>query len=185
MSNPQSNMLCNKNFFYLVLILFSFACGETNYILREDTPPIDVGFYSFRWTTPMSIVEKEFPAISDAQPDSKLNTYNSSYFKGGIFLSERISSTEFTFNESGLMSISINIYANQNSFEDLLNLFREKLIATYGEPIEQFAMLEFMKIPDFLVKYSWSERRLQLLLKPDYSLEIKAFRFTPIIIIRN
>ncbi len=52
--------------FFLILIIS--GCGETNYLLTSDTPQILEGFYGFRWTTPMSVVDSDFPKRTGATP---------------------------------------------------------------------------------------------------------------------
>lgn len=79
-----------KSYNILVILLFVFfiGCGETNYILKNETPSIVDGFFGFRWTTPMSVVDNNFPKLTGAKPASNLNRYNTSFFTDASFLDE-------------------------------------------------------------------------------------------------
>ncbi|MCW8805289.1 MAG: hypothetical protein OQK56_02415 [Ignavibacteriaceae bacterium] len=171
--------LCKQIFGFLILIFLIISCGETNYILNEDTPPIDVGFYGFRWTTPMSVVDEEFPDRHGAQPESSLNKYNTANFKNAYFLGERTSFSKFSFGESGLSSVKIIFNTNYLSYEDLFYLLLNKLINVYGEPVELLGSFDFQAQPKYLVRYSWFASRLEIILNPDFTAEINAYSVSP------
>lgn len=160
------------------MISLIISCGESNYILEETSPPIDVGFFGFRWSTPMSIVDEEFPKQTGAQPESGLNTYNTSYFKDAYFLGAISSLSKFAFNEAGLSSIEINFNTNYQSIEKIFDPMLDKLIDIYGEPIEHLITTEFPEIPEYILKYSWDESRLELVLNTDYSFVINAYSYS-------
>ena len=169
----------------IVFISFILGCGETNYILNEDTPPIELGFYGFRWTTPMSIVDEEFPNRTGAKPESISNKYNTANFKNAHFAGESVSLSKFNFNENGLNSVNLFFYTDYYSFEDKMYSLLEKLINIYGEPVEYFNTPEFHEIPEYIVSYSWNKKRLNLQLKTDYSIELNALSYIPYPIINR
>jgi len=179
----QRNKIMFRRFYLnlpFILIFSLISCGETNYLLNEETPSIYEGFQGFRWSTPMSIVEAEFPKQSGAQPESGLNTYNTTNFKNAHFLGEFSSLSKFSFSKSGLVSVKIIFGTNYQSFENLMFQILEKLIDIYGEPKESIAIIQYPEIPDYIVSYSWYEKRLELILRLDYSVEIIALSFSPL-----
>lgn len=171
-----------KKFVYsllFILLFLLYSCGETKYILNEETPPILEGFFGFRWTTPMSVVDSEFPKQTGAQPESGLNTYNTANFKNAYFLGEITSLSKFSFGESGLGSVKIIFNTNYLSFEDLFYSLLNKLKNVYGEPMESLGDLDYQAQPKYLVRYSWFERRLEIKLNPDFTFEINAHSISP------
>jgi hypothetical protein len=162
-----------------MMIFLAIACGETNYIINDETPPLDLGFDGFRWTTPMSIVDEEFPEQKGAQAESNLNKFNTSNFKDAHFLGEISSLTKFSFDESGLRSVKIIFNTDYQSFEDLFYSLLNKLTNVYGEPVELFGALNYKAPPEYLVKYSWFDRRLEIKLSPDFTIEIEAYSYSP------
>ncbi len=175
--------MINKFSYSLILILICFliGCGETNYILKKETPPKLDGFFGFRWTTPMSIVDNEFPKQTGAKPVSDLNRYNTSNFSDAYFLGELTSLCQFTFNETGLISVKMVFNTNHLTFEDELFKLKEKLADVYGEPRESLEIIDYRVLPEYLIRYSWAESRLDITLKLDYTLEINAFSFSPLL----
>jgi hypothetical protein len=164
----------------MIIIFLLSGCGQTNYLLKSDTPPILERFYGFRWTTPMSVVDSEFPKQTGAKPVSILNYYNTSNFSDAYFLDELTSLCKFTFNETGFKSVKILFNTNHLTFENELFKLKEKLTAVYGEPIESLGIIEYLRIPEYLIRYSWNERRLEITLKFDYSIEINAYSYSPL-----
>jgi len=164
--------------YFLPLLLF--RCGEANYILDDQTPPISEGFFGIRWTTPMAIVDSEFPKHTGAITQSSLNQYNTSNFSNAYFLGELPSLERFTFNERGLTSIKIIFKTNFNTYENKFDLLLKKVVSVYGKPIELFGIVEFPDIPDYIVCYYWNGKRLELKLKLDYSIEINAYSYSPL-----
>ena len=141
----------------LILICFLIGCGETNYILKKETPPILDGFFGFKWTTPMSIVDNEFPKQTGAKPVSDLNRYNTSNFFDAYFLGELTSLCRFNFDQSGLTSVKILFNTNHMTFEDELFKLKEKLADVYGEPRESLEIIDYRVLPEYLIRYSWAE----------------------------
>ncbi|MGB5530503.1 MAG: hypothetical protein WBQ32_11095 [Ignavibacteriaceae bacterium] len=173
-----------KNFTHsLIFILFFllFRCGEANYILNEETPPILKGFFGFRWTTPMGIVDSEFPKLTGAKTQSNLNRYNTSNFSDAYFLGELTTLCRFTFSESGLRSVKIIFNTNHLTYDAELFELKEKLANVYGEPVELLGIVDYPTLPEYLVRYSWIEGRLNITLNLDYTLEINAYGISPLL----
>jgi hypothetical protein len=164
-----------------LLILIISGCGETNYLLTSDTPQILEGFYGFRWTTPMSVVDSDFPKRTGATPIDSLNRYNTSNFSEAYFLGGLTSLCQFTFNETGLISVKMVFNTNQMTFEDELFKLKEKLTDVYGEPREALEIIDYRTLPEYLIRYFWAESRLDITLKLDYTVEINAFSFSPLL----
>lgn len=168
-----------------LLILIISGCGETNYLLTNDTPQILEGFSGFRWTTPMSVVDSEFPNQTGATPIDSLNRYNTSNFSDAYFLGELTSLCQFTFNETGLISVKMVFNKNHLTFEDELFNLKEKLADVYGEPRESLEIIDYRTLPEYLIRYSWAESRLNLTLLLDYKIEINAYGYYPVQGIHN
>ena len=58
---------------------------------------------------------------------------------------------------------------------------QEKLADVYGEPRESLEIIDYRVLPEYLIRYSWAESRLDITLKLDYTLEINAFSFSPLL----
>jgi hypothetical protein len=173
-----------KKFAYsllFILLFLLFRCGETNYILNEKTPPILEGFFGFRWTTPMSIVDDEFSKTTGTKPIDSLNRYNTSNFSDAYFLGELTTFCVFGFNENGLSSVKIIFNTDFQTFEDNLFKLKEKLTDVYGEPRESLEIIDYRTLPEYLIRYSWAGSRLDITLKLDYTVEINAFSFSPLL----
>lgn len=173
-----------RKFSYHILVILFFAlligCSETNYILKTETPPILDGFFGFRWTTPMSLVDSKFPNISGAKPAADLNRYNTSCFTGASFLEELVSLCQFTFDEKGLKSVKLVFNSTQFTAEDKLDALKEKITRIYGAPDKLLGTIGQQKPPDYILSFSWAEKRLELMLMPDYTIEINAYGYLPI-----
>lgn len=172
-----------KKFVYslICILLFLFSrCGETNYILNVETPPILEGFFGFRWTTPMSIVDSAFPKLRGAETRSNLNRYNTSNFSNAYLLGELTSLCQFGFSERGLTSIKIKFNTNHLTYAKELYDLREKLTDVYGEPRDLPGIIDYLGLPEYLVRYTWIESRLDITLNLDYTLEINAYSFSPL-----
>ena len=171
-----------KKFVYsllFILLFLLFSCGETNYILNEETPPILEGFFGFRWTTPMSVVDSEFQKQTSAKTQLSLNRYNTSNFSNAYFLGELTSLCRFGFNERGLSSIKIIFNTNYLTYAKELYELKEKLTDVYGEPRELPGIFDYPTLPEYLVRYTWIERRLDITLNLDYTIEINAYSYSP------
>lgn len=164
---------------FLLLLLIPLGCGETNYLLTSDTPQILEGFFGFRWTTPMSVVDSEFPNRTGAAPIDSLNNYNRSNFSETFFLGELTGLCQFTFNETGLISVKIIFNTNQLTVEDKLYYLGEKLSAVYGEPLEFIGNPYDRESPEYFSQLRWFNGRLNLTLLLDYKVEINAYSFIP------
>jgi hypothetical protein len=170
----------------LIIIIFLLSgCGQTNYLLKSDTPPILEGFYGFRWTTPMSIVDEEFPKKTNAKPIDSLNRYNNSNFIDAYFLGELTSLCLFGFNETGLTSVNILFNTDYQTFEYKLYYLEEKLSAVYGERVEVIGNPYDRESAQYFNQLIWAQGRLKLTLLTDYKLEITALGYNPIRIFRN
>ena len=168
---------------YHILVILFFAlligCGEANYILKTETPPLQDGFFGFRWTSPMSLVDNEFPNLTGAKPTTNLNRYNTSCFTDVSFLEELTSLCQFTFDEKGLKSVKLVFNSNQVTAEDKLTALKEKLTRIYGVPNKFLGIIGQHKEPEYIVCFSWAEKRLELMLIPDYTIEINAYGYLP------
>jgi len=174
-------MLKRISFCIILFLLFNqIGCVETNYILQDETPPILEGFYGFRWTTPMSVVDSEFPKRTSATSKDSLNRYNTSNFSDAYFLGELTSLCQFTFNQTGLTSVKILFTTNYFNYEDKLFLLKDSLSKIYGEPREIPGIVEHNTPPTYFLIYFWNERRLEITLRLDYSLEINAYSYSPL-----
>lgn len=173
-----------KKFAYKLLCILPFLlfrCGETNYILNDQTPSNLEGFFGFRWTTPMEIVDSEFPKRTGARKQSGLNRYNTSNFSNAVFLGETTSSCRFKFNERGLTSVKILFDADHMTIDEQLYNLIEKLSDVYGKPIEVHGIIKNNRPPEYLVRYTWIEARLDIILNLDYTLEVNAYSFSPLL----
>jgi hypothetical protein len=168
-----------------LLIFIISGCGETKYLLTSDAPPILEGFYGFRWTTPMSIVDEEFPKRTGATLIDSLNRYNTSNFSEAYFLGEESSLCWFGFNESGLISVNILLNTDYQSFEKKLYSLKEKLSTVYGEPLEFIGNPYDRESPEYISQHQWVNGRLNLTLLLDYKVEINAYSFVPNLGIHN
>lgn len=164
----------------LILASLNIGCGTTHYVLNNETPSLNSGFFNFRWTTPMSIVDSEFPKITRAKPRLDLNRYKTSCFSNTHFLGELIDVCEFSFNEKGLNSIKIIFVSSKLRVEDDLLRLKEKLSAIYGEPRELFNGMNQYTKQEYILNYYWNEKRLELTLKPDYTIEVNAYSYSPL-----
>jgi hypothetical protein len=172
-----------KKFAYsllFMLLFLLFRCGETNYILNKETPPILDGFFGFRWATPMSIVDSEFPKLTGAKTQSNLNRYNTSNFSNAYFLGELANLCRFNFGKTGLTSVKIVFHTNYMTFDEELYRLKEKLSTIYGESREYPGIIDYLTLPEYLVRYTWIERRLDITLNLDYTLEINAYGYSPL-----
>ena len=165
----------------LMFLFFTFliSCGETNYILKTETPPIRDGFFRFRWTSPMSLVDNEFPNFTGAKPTKNLNRYNTSCFTDAAFLEESINLCQFIFDGKGLQSVKLVINANPVVAENKLDALKKKLTRIYGEPNQLSGRIEQHRAPEYIVCFFWDQKRLDLMLKPDYTIEINAYGHLP------
>ena len=159
----------------ILFFAFLIGCGEANYILKTETPPILDGFFGFRWTSPMSLVDNEFPNLTGAKPTTNLNRYNTSCFTDAPFLEELTSLCQFTFDGKGLQSVKLVFNSNQVIAENKLDALKEKLTRIYGEPNKFSGRIGQHKAPEYIVYFSWDQKRLELMLKPDYTIEINAY----------
>ena len=177
----------DKKYYFILLLIITFfsGCGETNYILKSETPPILEGFIGFRWTTPMSIVDSEFPERTGATPLAVPDSYNVSSFSNVHFLDESADLCRFHFDYKGLKSVELVFYTNPYTFEDKLIKLKEKLSSVYGKPVELTGRRNPFEPPEFLTKFFWYEKRLKLISLPGYTIKIKAYGFIPHKIILN
>ncbi|MCW8817323.1 MAG: hypothetical protein OQK52_05555 [Ignavibacteriaceae bacterium] len=129
----------------------------------------------------MSIVDSEFPKLTGAQAQSNLNRYNTSNFSNAYFLGELTSLCRFGFSERGLSSIKIIFDTNYMNFEEEFYKLKEKLSAIYGEPREYPGIIDYPTLPEYLVRYTWIESRLDITLNLDYTFEINAYSFSPML----
>ncbi len=172
---------------YILLTLFTsliISCGANNYILKNDIPSLETGFFGFRWTTPMSIIDSEFPRKTGAKQRSDLNRFSTSCFSDAYFLDELTSLCQFRFNENGLNSVKIIFESNQVSAEDQLFKLKEKLSSFYGEPYKTLGTNKQNEKQEYIVGFFWDGGRLELTLKLNYTIEVNAYsyssRFGPI-----
>ena len=165
--------------FIILIIFFLFSCSETNYIINEETPSLYEGFLGFRWSTPMSIVDEEFPKQSGSISKSELDHYNTSNFSGIYFLGELSSSCIFYFNETGLSYIQLNFYTQDRPSSLLFNVLAEKLSNIYGNPIV-FSITPEFEEPEFIQQMKWEKGRLTLSLISSVEIELKAYAYEPI-----
>lgn len=171
-----------KNYSHLLIPLILsllLNCGETHYILKEDTPPISEGFFGFRWTTPMSTVETEFQKQPGVNVVSELNRANTSCFSGANFLGYAISLSKFTFDGKGLNTVKLVIKLDSSKIEDVFYSLKENLTNIYGGVTSTFGIRKHNEPPDYLEYFSWTERRLELKLMPHNTVEINAYRDSP------
>lgn len=168
-----------------LLIFIISGCGETNYLLTSDTPPILEGFYGFRWTTPMSVVDAEFPKRTGATPIDSLNRYNTSNFSDAYFLDELTSVCLFGFNENGLSSVKILFNTDYQNFGEKLFYLEKKLSDIFGKPLEYFGNPSYKDSPEYFSQLQWIRGRLKLTLLTNYILEISAFGYEPFESIHN
>ena len=165
---------------FIILIIFSlFSCGETNYLINKETPSLYEGFLGFRWSTPMSIVDEEFPKQSGSISKSELDHYNTSNFSDVYFLGELSSSCIFYFNETGLSYIQLNFYTQDKPSSFLFNILAEKLSNIYGNPIV-FSMNPDFEDPEFIKQLKWEKGRLTLSLISNVEIELSAYSYEPI-----
>ena len=85
------------------------------------------------------------------------------------------------FNETGLISVKMVFNTNHMTFEDELFKLKEKLADVYGEPRESLEIIDYRTLPEYLIRYFWAESRLDITLKLDYTVEINAFSFSPLL----
>lgn len=173
--------MSNRNSFCLIsfLVIITFGCIGTNYILKDETPAIEEGFFGFRWTTPMSVFDSEFPKRTGVTPIDSLNRYNTSNFSEAYFLGELTSLCVFGFNENGLSSVKIIFNTDYRTFKDELYYLEEKLSAVYGEPLEFLGNPYDRELPEYFSQLQWVNGRLNLTLLLDYKVEINAYSFVP------
>jgi hypothetical protein len=152
-----------------------FCCGTDNYILKEETPGLDTGFYHFRWHTPMSILDSEFQKMNDATPRLDLNRYSTLCYSNTHFLDELIKECQFSFNDKGLNSVLLLFDSNSFKAENDLLRICEKLSDIYGKPQK----IHNETNRDFIIKYFWDFGKLELTLKRDYSITIRAASMSP------
>jgi len=177
----HNNMKIKLNF--VLLIVFAslvIGCGTTHYVLNDETPSLNTGFFYFRWTTPMGIVNSEFPQITGAQPRLDLNRYKTSCFSNTDFLGELINVCEFSFDEKGLNSIKIIFLSSELQAEENFLRFKEKLTTIYGEPRELLNGTNQYTEQEYILNYYWNDKMLELTLKPDYTIEINVHSYSPL-----
>ena len=145
----------------IIFLLLLAGCVDVNYFMQSQTPPKLEGFLGLRWTTPMSIVNKEFSKRTGAKPLEKLNTYNTSVFTNVKFLDKQIDICRFTFDENGLLSIDLIFNTTRQSYKSVFNYYKDRLNEIYGDSNNLNL---------------WFARRLELLLLPNYNVEINAYR---------
>lgn len=165
------------------LIIFTsliIGCGTTNYVLKNATPSLNIGFFNFRWTTPMTVIDSEFPKLTGAKQRLDLNRFEKSCFVDASFLDEITSLCEFNFDEKGLKSVKLVINSNQFSNGNKLEVLKEKLTRIYGEPNKSLGITGQGKTQAYIVYFSWAGKRLELMLMQDYSIEINAYGYSPI-----
>ena len=165
---------------FIILIIFSlFSCGDTNYLFNEETPPLYEGFLGFRWSTPMSIVDEEFPKQLGAISKPELDHYNTSNFSDVYFLDELSSACIFYFNENGLSYIQLKFYTQDKPSSILFNILAEKLANIYGNPIVFSTTPEFEE-PEFIQQMEWEKGRLTLSLISNIEIKLTAYSYEPI-----
>ena len=146
----------------LIIFLLLFAgCVHVNYFMQSQTPPMLEGFLGLRWTTPMSIVDKEFSKRKGAKPLEQLNTFSTTVFTDVSFLDKQVDTCRFTFDKKGLLSIDLIFNKNRHSYKSVFNYFKHRLNEIYGDSNNS---------------NWWFEGRLELLLLPNYNVEINAYR---------
>jgi hypothetical protein len=128
----------------------------------------------------MEIVDSDFPKQTGAKPQSKLNRYNTSNFSNAYFLGELTSLCQFSFSERGLTSVKILLNTDHLTFDEELHKLKEKLTDVYGWPREVPGIIDYGILPEYLVRYSWIESRLDITVNLDYTLEINAYSFSPL-----
>ena len=172
-------MLKKISFWIVLFFLFILlGCVETNYVLQNETPPILDGFFGFRWTTPISVVDSEFPKRTGVTSMDSLNHYNTSNFSDAYFLGEIASLCWFGFGQTGLTSVKILFNTNYLNCEDKLYLLKDSLSEIYGEPREIPGIIEPNTPPTYSISYFWYEKRLNISLNIDFTIEINAYSFS-------
>lgn len=170
---------------YFIVISFLLSCGDSNYILNNETPSIQEGFFGFRWTTPMSIVDAEFPKRTKATPIDSLNHYNTSNFSDAYFLDQFANLCVFHFNESGLSSVKIIFYTDHRTSESKFYDLMEKLSFIYGKPEIFIGTSTDQNLPEFIGQFKWFKERMNITLNTNYDIEINAYGYYPVEIIHN
>jgi len=173
-------MLKKISFGFLLFLFIPLGCGDANYLLTSDTPPILEGFYGFRWTTPMSVVDSEFPKQTGATPIDSLNHYNTSNFSDAYFVGELASFCWYGFGQTGLTSVKTLFNTNYLNCEDKLYLLKDSLSKIYGEPREIPGIIEPNTPPTYFISYFWYEKRLDISLNTDFTIEINASSDSPL-----
>jgi hypothetical protein len=170
---------------FIILISFLLSCGESNYILQNETPPIEDGFFGFRWTTPMSIVDDEFPKRTGVKPVLTKNHYNTSNFSDAYFLDQLTNLCVFHFNERGLSSVKIIFYTDFRMSESKFYDLMEKLSFIYGKPEIFIGTSTDQNQLEFIGQFKWYKGRLNITLNTNYDIEINAYGYYPVGIIHN
>jgi hypothetical protein len=162
----------NKEEFVLLLLIF-IGCSDTNYFMENQTPPNLEGFLGIRWTTPLSIVDDEFPKMTGAKPLQQLNRYNTSAYTNFNFWDRQVKICQFTFNEKGLYSIELVFNTDIQSYGRDFIAVKEKLTKIYGVSMKKYGNDVQQK---YISGFSWLGCRLELLLTEEYKIEIIAYK---------
>jgi len=162
----------------LLLIVFTFiaSCGDPHYLLESDTPENLEGFLGIRWTATMSTVEEEFPKLTGANLVKEITPYNISSFSNVKFLDKQARNCKFIFDKKGLKAVSLSFDTNGKNYKKVLDTFKENLTKIYGIPNNPPAVYYQNKQPSYIRGDFWLGCRLELLLMPDFTIEINAYK---------